>query len=114
MPRRSLTERDWTRVESMTLFLIEREYADQLGLTQDLIDEVVAYNDENELKWLFSFLSADSRKSYCIYEAVDVDAVRRHAADLGLPADVIVEVTEVNPELFGHGGSVTGHPTPSN
>ena len=97
----------------MTLFLIERGYAEQIGLTQDVIDEVVAYNDENELRWLFSFLSADRRKSYCFYEAVDIDAVRRHATDLGLPADVIVEVTEVNPELFAQGGSVTGHPTPS-
>jgi hypothetical protein len=44
-----------------------------------VIDEVVAYNDENDLRWLVSFLPADRRKSYCFYEAVDIDAVRWHA-----------------------------------
>lgn len=94
----------------MTLFLVERHFAEQLGITQELIDGIVAYNDENELRWILSFLSTDKRKSYCVYEAADVDAVRRHALDLGIPADAIVEVSEVNPSLFAQGGSISGYP----
>jgi hypothetical protein len=46
------------------------------------------------VRWLYSFLSADRRKTYCLYEAPSPDAIRRAAERAGLPADVIVEVTE--------------------
>lgn len=45
------------------------------------------------MRWLYSFLSADKRKTYCLYEAESPDAIRRAADRAGLPADVIVEVT---------------------
>jgi hypothetical protein len=40
-----------------------------------------------------SFLSADKRKTYCLYEAESAEAILRAAARAGLPADVITEVT---------------------
>jgi hypothetical protein len=43
---------------------------------------------------LYSFLSADKRKTYCLYEAPSPEAIRRAAARAGLPADVVVEVTD--------------------
>jgi hypothetical protein len=49
-------------------------------------------NDEEGVRWLYSFLSADRRKTYCLYEAVSADAIRRAAERAGLPADVVVEV----------------------
>ena len=97
----------------MALFLIERTYAEQLNLATDAaeaIDATEAYNAEHDLTWLFSFLSADKRKSYCLYEAPDAQSLIEHAEALGLPADAIVEVTEMNPKLWGSGKSVTGHP----
>jgi hypothetical protein len=39
-----------------------------------------------------SFLSADKRKSYCLYEADSADALVRAAERAGLPADVITEL----------------------
>jgi len=41
---------------------------------------------------LFSFLNADKKKTYCLYEAPNPDAIREAARKLGLPADVIVEL----------------------
>lgn len=93
----------------MALFMIERDLAEELDLPPELVEEVNAYNADANLKWLFSFLSADRKKTYCLYEAQDPEALRRQAADLGFPADVIVEVTEVNPEMFSTGASATGH-----
>ena len=49
-------------------------------------------NDDEDVRWLYSFL-ADKRKSYCLYEAESADAIRRAAVRAGLPADVVVEVT---------------------
>ena len=33
-------------------------------------------NDEIGIQWLFSFLSADKRKTYCLYEAPSAAAIR--------------------------------------
>jgi hypothetical protein len=93
----------------MALFLIERRFAEQLEISPEVLAEVEAYNARADLKWLFSFLSADQKKTYCLYEANEPDALRRQASDLGLPADTIVEVSEVNPTMFSSPASATGH-----
>jgi hypothetical protein len=93
----------------MPLFVIERNFADQLNLDAQGVDDTNAYNDDHELRWLFSFLSTDKRKTYCLYEAPDADALRRAAADLGIPADEIIEVSEIGPTMFTSRESATGH-----
>ena len=60
----------------MPLYMIERTFAEQLDLTSDdvrLIDEI---NADEGVHWLFSFLSADRRRTYCLYEAPSPEAVR--------------------------------------
>ena len=93
----------------MALFLVERNFASELHLDPDGVDTVQAYNENANLRWLFSFLSSDKKKTYCLYEAPDAEALVKHARDLALPADAIVEVGEINPEMFTLGSSVTGH-----
>lgn len=78
----------------MPIFMIERRYAEQLEASPDLADEINSVNAEEGVRWLYSFLSADKRKTYCLYEAPSPEAIRRAAERAGLPADVIVEVTE--------------------
>jgi hypothetical protein len=78
----------------MPIFMIERRFADELDAGADEIDGINRINDEEGVRWLYSFLSADRRKTYCLYEAPSPDAIRRAAERAGLPADVIVEVTE--------------------
>jgi hypothetical protein len=77
----------------MPIFMIERRYAEALELDAAGAAEVNRINDEESVRWLYSFLSADRRKTYCLYEAASEEAIRRAAAHAGLPADVIVEVT---------------------
>lgn len=93
----------------MAMFVIERGFAEQLELDAEAVRGTVDYNSSHELKWLFSFLSADRKKTYCLYEAPNREALYRQADDLGLPADVIIEVGEINPDMFSSGASVTGH-----
>jgi hypothetical protein len=47
------------------------------------------------INWLFSFLSADKNKSYCLYEADNPEAIREAARRLNIPADAIIEVGEM-------------------
>ena len=84
----------------MPLFVIERNFAEQLEVSKEAADAVIAVNLEEENRWLFSFLSADKKKTYCLYEAPSIEAIRKAAERAGLPADVITEVTEVRPEMF--------------
>ena len=88
----------------MALFLIERNFAEQLEMTKEAADAVKLVNDEAGVNWLFSFLSADKKKTYCLYEAASAAAVREAARRANIPADVIVEVSQLRPEMFS--GSV--------
>jgi hypothetical protein len=84
----------------MALFVIERQFAEQLQITPEAARLVGQVNDEVGVHWLFSFLSADKKKTYCLYEAPNPEAIREAARRLNIPADVIVEVTELRPEAF--------------
>ena len=84
----------------MPRFMIERNFAEQLDVTNDSAATVKRINDEEGVEWLFSFLSADKKKTYCLYEAFSVDAIRAAARRANLPADVIVEVSDLRPEMF--------------
>jgi hypothetical protein len=84
----------------MPRYVIERNFADRLELTKDGSDQVKRINDEEGVKWIFSFLSADKRKTYCLYEAPSAEAIRKAAKRAGLPADVITEVNEISPAMF--------------
>jgi hypothetical protein len=84
----------------MPLFVIERNFADRLELTKEDSDGVVAVNADVGVSWLFSFLSADKKKTYCLYEAPNPEAIREAARRNGIPADVIIEVSELRPEQF--------------
>lgn len=79
----------------MPVFVIERRFAEQLDLSVEAADRINRINDEEGVRWLYSFLSADRRKTYCLYEAPSVEAIVRAAMRAGVPADVIVEVIGV-------------------
>jgi len=84
----------------MPLFVIERHFAEQIEMTRELASEIKLINDDVGVQWLFSFLSADRKKSYCLYEAPSAEAIREAARRANVPADVIEEVSEVRPEAF--------------
>ena len=82
----------------MALYVIERQFADELAMTKSDADVVSRVNREEGVRWLYSFLSTDKRKTYCLYEAPNPEALRVAARRLEVPADVIVEVNELRPE----------------
>jgi hypothetical protein len=74
--------------------MIERNFAEQLDLTDDTVVAVSKINGDVGVNWVFSFLSADKRKTYCLYEAKDPEAIREAARRANVPADKIVEVSQ--------------------
>ena len=85
----------------MPRFLIERNFAEELEVSKDAVDRVQRINDEEGVKWLFSFLSADKKKTYSLYKAPSAEAIQKAAKRNNIPADVIIEVSrELNPTMF--------------
>ena len=50
----------------MPRFMIERNFAETLEFTKEEAERIRQINDDEGVKWLFSFLSADKRKTYCL------------------------------------------------
>jgi hypothetical protein len=85
----------------MALFMIERNFAEAFNASVADYAAVVQINDRAGVKWLYSFLSADKRKTYCLYEASSGDAIREAARLAGLPADIVIELAgELRPEAL--------------
>jgi hypothetical protein len=84
----------------MPIFMVERRFAEELEAGAEEADGINRINAEEGVRWLYSFLSADKRKTYCLYEASDPDLIREAARRNGLPADVVMEVTQVRPESY--------------
>ncbi len=88
----------------MPRYIIERTFAEQLDLSADDVRVIEDINGEEGVSWLFSFLSADRRRSYCLYEAPSPDAIIAAAQRANVPIDCIVEVDQFVPaEAFARG-----------
>jgi hypothetical protein len=85
----------------MALFMIERNFAESLNASAEDLRAVVDINTIVGVKWLYSFLSKDKRKTYCLYEAENGEAIREAARRAGLPADIVIELAgELRPEAL--------------
>jgi Nickel responsive protein SCO4226-like len=85
----------------MALYVIERSFAEQLDLSDEDVELIEEVNGDEGVRWLFSFLSADRRRTYCLYEAPSPEAIRAAARRADVPVDEIVEVEPGTPQLSG-------------
>lgn len=81
----------------MPLYMVERRFADALEMTVEESDRIGAIHGEEGVEWLNSFLSADRRSSYCLYEAPSVEAIHAASRRAGIPVDAVVEVEKWSP-----------------
>lgn len=79
----------------MPVFMIERNFAEALDIGPDDAVNVNRINGEIGVQWLVSFLSADKKKTYCLYEASSAEAIREAALRVGIPCDSIIEVGQL-------------------
>jgi hypothetical protein len=85
----------------MPLYVIERTFAEELALSGEdvrLIDEI---NADEGVRWVFSFLSADRHRTYCLYEAPSREAIVAAARKADLPMDAVTEVDAATPQFSG-------------
>jgi hypothetical protein len=85
----------------MPRFIIERRFAEAIEVTPERNEEIRRVNDDVGVQWIFSFLSVDKKKTYCLYEAPSAEKILEAAKRLNLPADEIIEVGgELRPDMF--------------
>jgi hypothetical protein len=84
----------------MPMYLIERRFAEQLDMSSEDVTLLEEVNADEGVSWLFSFLSADRHRSYCLYEAPSPDAIITAARRAGIPADAVTEVNRITADTF--------------
>ena len=84
----------------MPLYVIERRFADQLQMSSDEVNLLEEINADEGVSWMFSFLSADRYRTYCLYEAPGPDAILAAAKRAGIPADAVTEVSRITADTF--------------
>jgi len=89
----------------MARYMVERTFPQ--GLQIPISDEgvsacmgVVGRNGELGVTWVHSYVSDDKKKTYCIYDAADPEAVRKAAEKNKLPIDRITRVTVLDPYFY--------------
>ena len=81
----------------MPVYLVERNFAEKVDLSDDSMHQINDVTGQLGAEWLSTFLSADGKKTYCLYEASDPELLKKHAKVIGIPADEIVEVSPMWP-----------------
>lgn len=89
----------------MNRYLIERTVPN--GLTIPMTGEgrttcasVLVVNETEGVSWVHSYVSADRKKTFCIYDAPSPDAIRKVAERNGLPVDTITQVSVLDPYFY--------------
>jgi hypothetical protein len=86
------------------MYVIERTFAEELDVSSEDVRHIDEINADEGVRWVFSFLSADRRRTYCLYEAPSPDAIIAAAGRADMPADSVIEVDAAAPELAGRLG----------
>jgi hypothetical protein len=87
-------------IAPMPVYVIERRFAEQLEMSTDEVNLLEDINADEGVSWLYSFLSADRHRTYCLYEAPSPDAIVAAAKRAGIPADAVTEVTRITADSF--------------
>jgi hypothetical protein len=61
---------------------------------------VVGVNSGDNVTWVHSYVTDDKKKTFCIYDAPNPEAIRRTASKNGLPVDRITEVKVLDPYFY--------------
>ena len=86
----------------MPRYIVEREFPEGLRIPADETGAkaclaVVESNLADQVTWVHSYVSADKRKTFCVYDAPSPEAIRRTASRNKLPVQHITEVRILDP-----------------
>ena len=90
----------------MPRYMVERTFPGE-GLQIPVTDGgaatclgVVDRNADLGVTWVHSYVSDDKRKTFCVYDGPDPEAIRKAAERNGLPIDHITRVSVLDPYFY--------------
>ena len=89
----------------MPRYMVERTFPHGLQIPvadggSEICRTVVERNADEGVTWVHSYVSADERTMFCIYEAPTPEAIRKTAARNDLPIDQITQVRVLDPYFY--------------
>ena len=89
----------------MPRYMVQRTFQDGLHIPisnggAETCATVVERNLDEGVTWVHSYVSADKRTTFCIYDAPTPEAVRKTAGRNELPVDQITEVRVLDPYFY--------------
>lgn len=89
----------------MPRYVVERLFPGGLRIPADIqgAEQCLAVVDRNAgegVTWVNSYVSEDRKKTFCVYEAPDPEAIRKSARANDLPVEHITEVRVLDPYFY--------------
>lgn len=89
----------------MPRYVVERTFPDGLNIPVDaagasICMAVVERNADEAVTWVHSYVSDDKKRTFCIYDAPNPEAIRKTATRNSLPVNKITEVTVLDPYFY--------------
>ena len=95
----------------MPRYVVQRTFPQGLEIPvanggAEICRAVVERNAEEGVTWVHSYVSADKRTTFCIYDAPTPEAIRKTAGANSLPVDQITQVQVLDPYFYTQGEGV--------
>jgi len=89
----------------MPRYMVHRSWPEKLELPVDsagaeICRTVVENNSAEDVNLVHSYVSADKRTTFCIYDGPTPEAIRKAATRNGHPVDEITEVRVLDPSFY--------------
>jgi Nickel responsive protein SCO4226-like len=89
----------------MPRYMVQRTFPGGLEIPvgdggAEICRAVIERNADEGVTWVHSYVSADKRTSFCVYDAPTPEAIRKTAARNDLPVDQITQVQVLDPYFY--------------
>ena len=89
----------------MPRYMVQRTFPEGLHIPvaeggETACEAVVTTNTGEGVTWVHSYVSEDKATTFCVYDAPTPEAIRRVAAQNGLPLDSITQVSVLDPYFY--------------
>ena len=91
--------------QQMPRYMVQRTFPHGLQIPvadggAEICRTVVERNADEGVTWVHSYVSADKRTTFCVYDAPTPEAIRKTATRNDLPVDQITQVQVLDPYFY--------------
>ena len=89
----------------MPRYLVQRTFPDGVEIDvsnggADVCQTLIERNAQEGVTWVHSYVSADRKHTFCVYDAPTPEAIRKTAARNELPVQHITQVSVLDPYFY--------------